>query len=287
MRSVFFGTPEIAVASLEALAARGLTPALIVTGPDKPQGRGLKMTPSPVRAWADAHGIPVATPVKLDAAFIEKIAVLRPDVGIVVAYGKILPQALLDLFPKGLVNMHPSLLPKHRGPSPIESQILTEADGADVGVSVMLLDAQMDHGPVLAQKKNIPEVIAAWPMRASKLYAVLAREGGELLAETLPRWVNDEVGAHEQDHDAATYCAKIAKDDALLDLTDDAEANHRKFLAYDMWPRAFFMHEHAGKQLRVIITDAIYENDALTITRVIPEGKKEMSFEEFRKGFSL
>jgi methionyl-tRNA formyltransferase len=282
---VFFGTPDIAVVTLEALRARDLVPALIVTARDMPQGRGLHLTPSPVHAWADTNNIPVTAPAKLsDEEFLNLIRELKPDVGVVVAYGKILPQALLDLFPKGMLNMHPSLLPRHRGPSPIESQILLEEDPADVGVSVMLLDEAMDHGPVLAQKKALPAILAEWPTHASRLYSLLAHEGGELLADTLPRWVSDEIVAQEQNHGVATYCAKIKKGDALLDLSDDARTNYRKILAYDMWPRAFFMHMHMGKQIRVIVTDATYENDALMIKRVIPEGKREMSYEEFLTG---
>ncbi len=285
MKFVFFGTPEIALASLEALAAQDLIPSFIVTAPDKPQGRGLHLTPSPVRAWADEHQIPVATPTKLsEPEFLETIKMLTPDVGVVVAYGKILPQILLDLFPKGLLNMHPSLLPKHRGPSPIESQILEEEDPADIGVSVMLLDEAMDHGPILAQTRNIPEALAQWPMPASKLYPILAREGGALLADTLPRWLNDGIVPQEQDHNAATYCAKIKKEDALLDLSGNAATNYRKILAYDVWPRSFFIYEQGERKIRVIVTDAALEEGVLIIKRVIPEGKREMSYEEFLAG---
>lgn len=284
-RFVFFGTPDIAVASLDALEAHGLLPTLIITAPDAPQGRGLRLAPSPVRAWADAHGIAVDTPIKLDAGCLTTIKAADPEVGVVVAYGKILPQALLDLFPKGIINMHPSLLPKHRGPSPIESQIRNEESGGHVGVSVMLLDAQMDHGHVLAQTKDIPEILDDWPMRASALYPILAREGGTLLAETLPKWVRGAVAPLEQDHDAATYCGKIKKEDALLDLDGDPETNYRKFLAYDVWPRAYFVHQRAGKPMRIIVTEAVREDGMLKILRVIPEGKKEMSYDDFRKGF--
>ncbi len=284
MRFVFFGTPEIAVASLEALKERDLTPALIVTAPDTPKGRGLVTTSSPVRAWADAHAVPVATPDKLDVTFLSKIEALHPDVGVVVAYGKILPQALINLFPQGLLNMHPSLLPKHRGPSPIESQILYEQHAEDVGVSVMLLDAEMDHGPVLAQTSAIPDITAAWPMRASTLYPILADAGGQLLAETLPRWARGEMVAHDQEHGHATYCKKIQKEDAHLDLASDPETNYRKFLAYDMWPRVYFMHERGGKQMRVIVTNATLTDGAFVITSVLPEGKKEMPYAAFLRG---
>ncbi|MBP9771633.1 MAG: methionyl-tRNA formyltransferase [Candidatus Pacebacteria bacterium] len=280
-RFIFFGTPEIAAASLDALKARGMLPVLIVTAPDKPRGRGLVMTPSLVRLWGDAHGIPVLTPTKLsDESFVGEIAKIKADVFVVVAYGKILPEKLLSLAPRGTLNMHPSLLPKHRGPSPIESQVLIEESVEHVGVSVMLLDQEMDHGPILKQKKA---VLSEWPVPASVLYDALGRTGAELLAETLPLWVSGDISPAAQDHSTATYCAKIKKEDGLLNLLDDATTNYRKFLAYDMWPRTYFMHEVGGKPSRVIITEAALEDGVFVIKKVIPEGRREMLYEQFLK----
>ncbi len=283
-RYIFFGTPTIAVASLDALKATNLLPALIVTAPDKPRGRGLVLTQSPVRVWAETHNIPVLTPTKLsDETFLKEIADVHADIFVVVAYGKILPQSLLSLAPQGTLNMHPSLLPKHRGPSPIESQVLAEPSGDTVGVSVMLLDEEMDHGPILAQKKASPSV---WPQRASELYQLLGDLGGSLLAETLSQWVAGDISPKEQDHAAATYCTKIKKEVGLLDLATDATTNYRKFLAYDMWPRTYFMANHRGKEVRVIITDARLKDGVFVVKKVIPEGRKEMAYEEFLKNNS-
>lgn len=284
-RFVFFGTPDIAVASLEHLVAQGLTPTLIVTAPDKPQGRHLELTPSEVKAWADAHNIPTLQPKTLkDEAIVEQLTSENADLFVVVAYGKIIPQNVLDLPKLGTLNMHPSLLPRHRGPSPIESQILSEELGENVGVSIMLLDADVDHGPVLAQRNHLPELAGRWPVKASELRPLLARHGGELLATVVSDVETFLASAQEQNHSQATFCAKMTKEDALLDLTYDPQTNYRKILAYDVWPRAYFFTERHGKQMRVIVTDAALEDGALVLKKVIPEGKREMSYEEFVRG---
>lgn len=274
MNIVFFGTPDIAVASLDALHTHGLTPSLIVTAPDTPQGRGLVLTAPEAKAWADEHGIATLQPTTLkDESVQQRLRDEHADIFVVVAYGKLLPQAVLDIPPQGTINMHPSLLPKHRGPCPIESQILIETDWRSVGVSIMQLDAEMDHGPVYAQRANLPELENNWPMRASELRPILARHGAELLVDvltTMPEPV-------EQHHAEATLCSKITKADAEINLTDDGEKNYRTFLAYDVWPRTFFFQN--GK--RIVITDATLEDGAFVIKKVIPEGKKEM---EYRRG---
>lgn len=285
LRFVFFGTPDIAVASLEELARAGFLPTLIVTAPDKPQGRHLELTPSDVKVWADAHSIATIQPQTLrDEAVVERLRTENADLFIVVAYGKIIPQNVLDLPKQGTLNMHPSLLPRHRGPSPIESQILSEEHGTDVGVSIMLLDADIDHGPVVAQHNNLPELKDHWPIKARELRPLLARYGGELLVHVISNSDTLLSNARTQDHDRATFCKKIAKEDALIDLTDVPETNYRKILAYDVWPRAYCFVERHGKQMRIIITDATLENNQLILKKVIPEGKREMDYEEFMRG---
>lgn len=280
---VFFGTPDIAVVSLEALAEAGCTPALIVTAPDTHRGRGMTLTPSPVARWADAHGIPTLKPGKLsDHVLTEKLRTSEADVFVVVAYGKIIPQTLLDIPVHGTLNVHPSLLPRHRGPSPIESQILSETEKTGVGVSVMLLDEKMDHGPVLSQE-SVADELTEWPVPASVLRPLLARRGAILLTATLPRYIAGEISPVPQNDVAATYCKMIKKEDALLDLSDNARTNYLKALAYDVWPRAYFFTEKNGKKIRVVVTSARYENDTLVLERVIPEGKKEMAYRDFAR----
>lgn len=270
MKTVFFGTPDIAVASLDALAEHGMLPSLIITAPDTRQGRGLILTPPPAKVWADAHGIPTLQPATLkDESIHQQLKDVGADMFVVVAYGKLLPQAVLDIPPQGTINVHPSLLAKHRGPCPIESQILVEKDWRGVGVSIMQLDAEMDHGPVYAQRAQLPELENAWPMRASQLRPILARHGAELLVDTLKTM----PAPIEQNHAEATLCSKITKANAEINLADDAETNYRKFLAYDVWPRAYFFKDNK----RIIITDASFEDGVFVIKKVIPEGKKEQT----------
>src|SRR3989338_2833232 len=164
----FFGTPEPAVEILDALKLRDLLPSLIVTNPDKPQGRKMALTPPPVKVWAQKNGIKFLQPEKLDSVFNQQLTTYNPQLFIVVAYGAILPRALLDIPKRGSLNVHYSLLPKYRGASPVESQIL--ADDKDVGVSILLLDEKMDHGPIVAERKV---TVNSWPPTASDRKSVV------------------------------------------------------------------------------------------------------------------
>lgn len=255
----FFGTPRFAVYVLEELEKGGIVPDVIVTQPDRPAGRGLKLTASPVKIWALERHIPLeATPPEV-------------DLFVVTAYGKILPKEMLAVPRKGTLNVHPSLLPKFRGPSPIESQIL--ADDRECGVTVIKLDDEVDHGPIVAQASVTPEV---WPMRASILEEMLAREGGKLLAETIPPYMEGSIVPESQDHTKATFTKKIQKEDGLIEIRhpmSDFEAyqNYLKFCAYDEWPGTFFFKD----DVRYKITDAVLENASFKPLRVIPEGKTE------------
>ena len=277
IRFVFFGTPDISVASLDALAAVGLMPTLIVTQPDKPAGRKQTLNPPPVKIWAEAHEIDVLQPETLTPEFIAELGNSEWDVFVLVAYGKILPQALIDVPRRGIVNMHPSLLPKLRGPSPIRSAILS--DEKDTGVSVMLLDNKMDHGPVIAQASVALE---SWPPYGRMLDGLLAQEGGELLAEALPLWVRGEIDATEQEHDKATYCGMFTKEDGLVDLQDDPYQNLLKIRALDGWPGAYTFFKKNDEPVRVLILEASLDTEgSLSIETVKPEGKEEMIYSEF------
>ena len=266
---IFFGTPRFAVYVLEELAEVSIVPAIVVTQPDRPAGRGLKVKEPPVKTWALEHGIPV-----IQESLNAKLQTLNVslDLFIVAAYGKILPAELLNLPAKGVLNVHPSLLPKFRGASPIESQIL--ADEREVGVSIMELDEEMDHGPIVAQASITPE---EWPIRASMLEELLAREGGKLLAEAIPPYMEDKIIPEPQDHTKATFTKKISKEDGLIQLSDDPYSNYLKFCAYDGWPGTYFFQN--GK--RVKIADAKYESGAFAPLRVIPEGKKETGYQDY------
>ncbi len=279
---VFFGSSPISVTTLDALEKAGMLPKVIVTQPDKPQGRGRVFKPTPVKIWAEFRRIPILMPNSLkDPSFISSLIAHNPSVIVLVSYGKMLPDEILKIAPKGVVNLHPSLLPKLRGPSPIEYTILNDMR-FDVGVSVMLLDAKTDEGPILAQKKV---EINNWPPRKSELYEILASEGAELLATALPLWMSVKTEPLEQDHSQATYSKMIEKEDGEIDISADPYKNFLKIRAYDEWPGTFFFVTHLGKQMRVKITDASYEDGALKILKVIPEGKKEMSYADFQRGF--
>lgn len=277
-RIVFFGTPDVAVHVLDELAAASMTPVLIVTAPDAPKGRGLVLTPPPAKVWAKTHGVPVLQPAKLDDVFIGQLSSINGELFVVAAYGKIIPERVFHMPKYETLNVHPSLLPRLRGASPIQSAILEETE---TGVSIMLIDAEMDHGPIVAQKK-VP--IDPWPPRSVELERVLATEGGKLLAEVIPQWIAGSLVRREQDHERATFCKKFAPADALVDIEGDPETALRKIRAFDRSPRAHFFVERGGKPMRVIITDADIKDNKLVIKKVLPEGKKEMAYTDFLRG---
>jgi methionyl-tRNA formyltransferase len=242
----FFGTRPLAAGVLAALEAAGLTPAKTF--------ESAEITPE----------------------FIAALAREEWDVFVVASFGKILPRSFLDIPRRGVVNMHPSLLPRLRGPSPVRSAILQNE--RETGVTIMLLNEKMDQGPIIAQRKvPVPE----WPPRGRELDEILAREGGALLAEMLPRWVAGEIDPVEQNHDIATYCRIFTKEDGLLELKDDAYHNLLKIRAFDGWPGTYAFFERAGKKIRVQILDAEIINGRLQIMTVKPEGKGEMSYDAF------
>lgn len=278
----FFGTPEFAVYVLEELEGAGITPSLVVSKPDKPAGRGLSLAPPEAKTWALEREVPVIQPQRLHTEDKDADILWNAewDMFIVAAYGKMIPPEILAIPHAGTLNVHPSLLPKYRGPSPIESHIL--ADDKDTGVSIMLLDEELDHGPVVAQAAITPE---EWPLKASVLEEILAREGGRLLAESLTPYLAREIVPEPQDHRKATFSKKIEKEDGHINLADDAYQNYLKFCAYDGWPGVFFIHEkNTGEKVRVKIGDAKYKDGAFTPIRVIPEGKREMDYRDFLRG---
>lgn len=274
----FFGTPMVAVWVLEELAAADMLPVVIVTAPDKPVGRGMKMTAPAVKVWAEAHSIPVLQPKKLTQEFRDALSGYGCEVFLVAAYGKILSKKLLSLAPHGCLNVHPSLLPKYRGAAPIESQIL--ADEQVVGVSLMVMDEEMDHGPIILQEMI---EMTEWPVGRVYLSERLARAGGRMVVQSLIPWVAGELKAMPQAHDQATYTRKTEKEDGLIDPHGPARANYLKYCAYEEWPGVYFFVERDGKQMRVKITKASYVNDTFVIERVIPEGKKEMDYASFTR----
>lgn len=283
MNIAFFGTPELAKIVLEELARASIVPNLILTNPDAKIGRKKILTPSPVAAYAEEHNIPTLKPSSLSqSADFPELTGTTWDLFVVVAYGKILPPWLLAIPTQGTINVHPSLLPKLRGASPIRSAILS--DQRKTGVTIMLLDEKMDHGPILAQAEAvIPE--ANWPIDGQELDQQLATQGGQLLVETLPKWLAGTLTPHAQDHSAATFCSKISKD--MSELAIDPYNLPTGHVAYDIllrirafsgWPETFFLHDG----IRIKIKNAeLGPTGTLHITRIVPAGKKELNFTDY------
>ncbi|MSR71163.1 MAG: methionyl-tRNA formyltransferase [Candidatus Taylorbacteria bacterium] len=277
----FFGTPDRAVWTLDILHASGFTPAVIITQPDKPQGRKLVLTPPPAKVWAQEHNIPVLQPQKLDEGFSAELLKYEIELSVVIAYGKIIPKSILDIPKHGTLNIHGSLLPKYRGASPIESAILN--DDKDTGVSIILMDEQMDHGPIIAEEKvsNVN-----WPPTADELAREIVSTGAKRLVSIIPDWILGKITPKTQEHDQATFTKKISKEDGHIDLQDDPYKNILKIQAYQGWPGTFFFSAKNNTNTRIKITQARFENSKLIIEKVIPEGKKEMSYEEFTKNLN-
>lgn len=274
----FFGTPHLAVFVLEELEEAGIVPDVIVTAPDRPAGRKLALTPPPTKVWAEEHDIPVLQPEQLktpDQA--PELANSEWDLFIVAAYSIIVPQWVLQLPKHGILNVHPSLLPKLRGPSPVRSAILMDRQ-EDVGASIITLDEQVDHGPLVAQARvELPE----WPVRGNHLDELLFREGGRLLAECVPLWLEGDITPEAQNDAEATFTRKFSKADGEINLDADAEANYRTFCAMEGWPGTYFFVEHNGTRIRVKVKDAEYANGTFTPTVVVPEGKQAMPYDVF------
>jgi methionyl-tRNA formyltransferase len=275
----FFGTDEFAVSVLETLRTRNLIPSLIITTPDRPKGRKLTLTPPQVKVWAQNNHIEISQPEKLkDESFFNKISGKDWDLFIVAAYGKLIPENIFNLPKHKTLNIHPSLLPILRGPSPVATAILN--DIRNTGVTVMQIDKEMDHGAIISQKAMH---IDTWPNR-DELEKSLAIEGANLLADTLPNYLNGKLASEPQDDAKASYCRMITKDMGLTNLNDLPYDNWRKIQALHGWPGTFFYTEHTGKQIRVSIRKAHYQDNVLTIETVVPEGKKEMLYQDFLRG---
>lgn len=217
---IFFGTEDYSLSTLQALVDSGTEIAAVVTKPDAPRGRGHKLTQPPVKEFAITHNIPVWQPNKL-IEIIDDIRQLQPVAGVLVAYGKIIPQRVIDLFNPGIINLHPSLLPKWRGPSPIEAVIANQ--DAETGISIMQLEAGMDSGPVYIQK-TVP---LSGNESKLDLYNSLFSLGNQTLINSLPDILSGRLVPTPQDDQQATYCSLLSKEMSQLnpETMTSAEAN--------------------------------------------------------------
>lgn len=305
LRIIFMGTAELSCASLQKLSQAGSFQIIaVVTQPDKPKGRDLKLTPSPVKILAEKLNLPVLQPLKArDENFISELRELKPDLMVVVAYGQILPQSILDLPPHGCLNVHTSLLPKYRGAAPIQWAI---ADGnAETGVTIMQMDAGLDTGPVLSTRRT-----PILPTDDSQiLHDRLAQLGAELLVATIPDFIAGKISPQPQPAEGSTYAAKIRKEDAHIDWSKPAVQIWNRLRAFTPWPGAFtFLQTETKPQLLKIWKAEVVEKSgaagtvlaadktglivgcgqgALRILELQREGGKRLAAEPFLSGFPI
>ncbi len=314
LRIIYMGTPHFAVPALEALIAHaapgellpdGYEIATVITRPDKPVGRGKEIIYSPVKQAAIAHGIPVWQPGSLKKPEnIEGLAAYKADLYIVAAFGQILPQAVLDQPKYGTLNIHASLLPKYRGVSPISEAIL-QGD-VETGVTIMLLDAGVDTGPIL-RARAIPIVEDE---TTGSLTDKLSRLGAETLLDAIPQWVQRKITPQPQDEQKASHTHMLRKEDGEISWERPAAVLAREVRAYNPWPGAYThwrgrllkivsahaqalepgeevapgtvtLRKEAGHSILAIVTGSGF----LEVDRLQLEGKKAMSTEEFLRGY--
>lgn len=263
------GTPDIAAETLQALFDAGYVPKLIITGPDRPVGRGMIMTPPPVKSWAIENNIPYIQPEKITDDIITQVADMQPDLSIVVAYGKILPEKIIITPNKGTLNIHYSLLPRWRGASPVESVILH--GDTITGVTIQSMVYKLDAGDVMAHNETIIHPDETTPQLRSRLSVC----GSDLLIDTLDHLDERLAGKIPQDPELVTTCGKIKKTDGHVNYDDNPNELYRKWRAYQPWPGIFYFDAN-GK--RVKITEMKVINSVPRITKIIPEGGKEIGF---------
>ncbi len=304
VRIVFMGTPRFAGRILEDLLTDGYNVVAVYTRPDRPTGRDQAVAASPVKEVATAHALPVEQPERFDEETLSRLHQWRPDLVIVAAYGRILPEAVLRLPGFGCLNVHASLLPRWRGASPVQNAIL--AGDRESGVTLMQIDAGLDTGPLLARRA----VPLAATETAESLLERLSSTGSELLRETLPRFVARELEPVPQNEAEATLCQIIERADGQVFWNEEAEAIERKARAFTPWPGIFCFFEQDGirKRLKLLSVACqkvqpetkrrlgeVFElgervgvqcaTGVLFLERVQPEGKTPMDIREFLRGY--
>lgn len=293
---IFWGTPDFAVPSLNSLYQLGLVKA-VITQPDRPAGRGKKVLPSPVKSYALKNNLNILEPEVLDNSFEQTIKKYLPATFVIVAYGKIIPQSVLDLSELIAINIHPSLLPQFRGPSPIQTAILRGL--ATTGVSLMQLDKKMDHGPILSQIEAKIETEEDYLTLESRL----AQIGADLLTKNIEKYLAGQITPFPQDDTQATYCHLIKKSDGQIDFNKSAQEIHNQIRAYSFWPGAYT--KLSNLSIKILKTKVIVKqlspgqisfdkknifvgtgSESIQILVLQPAGKKIMSAEEFIRGYS-
>jgi methionyl-tRNA formyltransferase len=284
---LFFGTDSFSVSALRHLINAGYTIGAVITKPDTRSGRGQKLTPPAVKVLAEQHAIPVWQPTKLDD-IINDITAFDQPIGVLSSFGRIVPQRIIDLFSPGIINVHPSLLPKYRGPSPIETAIVN--GDTETGVSIMLLSAAMDAGPVYAQ--------ATYSLDGTEtqatLYERLADLGSSLLIQHLPRIIDGSLQPRAQDDAGATYTSLLKKEDARVDPTTvTAEQLARMIRAYHVFPKTkltlsgqllTITAAHASP-VRTSLLDVTCKEGFLVVDELIGPSGRRMDGHAFLNGY--
>ncbi|MGH9410561.1 MAG: methionyl-tRNA formyltransferase [Vicinamibacterales bacterium] len=299
LKMVFFGTPLFAVPSLEALLDSRHAVVAVVSQPDRPKGRGQQLQPTPTRQIAESRGVPIVQPAKIrDEAFLDSIRSLRPDLGVVVAFGRILPDALLRIPRFGMINVHASLLPKYRGAAPIQRAVL--AGDHETGVTIMRVETELDAGPTFAMTTvPIPPEATSGDMEAA-----LAVEGARLLLPVIADLAAGRAIETPQDHSQATFAPKVTKEEGTIDWTATAGTIHNRVRALQPWPLA----STTIRGLRCVIRRAAQAVDvsmapgmvvrargdelvvacgngtALRILEIQPDGRRSMTARDFLAG---
>ncbi|MFY9457327.1 MAG: methionyl-tRNA formyltransferase [Candidatus Spechtbacterales bacterium] len=261
MNIVFFGTPEFAKIILERLIQKGYKPISVVTQPDQPVGRKQIMTPPPVKVLAEQKKIPVMQPEKLDKAVIRKLQTTNYQLAIVAAYGKIIPKKILGIPKYGALNVHPSLLPRWRGPSPIQYAILN--GDKETGVTIMLMDEEIDHGDIVSSIRYQ----VSREETAGELSQKLAEIGADLLIDTIPKWVAGEIQPEAQDHKKASYSKILTKEDGHIDWAKSAEEIECQIRAFTPWPGSFTFWNN--KRLNIVNGNV----SSLPLSQQLPPGQ--------------
>ena len=287
---IFFGTEDFSLYSLQALVEAGFSIGAVVTKPDTARGRGKKMTAPAVKVFAEAHNIPVWQPTKL-SEIIDAIKAFDRPAGVLVSFGKIIPESVIELFSPGVINVHPSLLPKYRGPSPIESAIINR--DSKTGVTLMQLAKAMDAGPIYYQ---VPYALDQTETRP-ELYELLGQLGANILIQQLPAILDGSLVPEQQDNDAATYCQLLSKNDSILDprttTPGQAEARIRAHLGFPRTRLAIGPYEVIVTKAHAVMTktaplDIECQNGAfLSIDEVVAPSGRTMDGAAFLRGYPL
>lgn len=314
VKIIFFGTPEFAVPTLKALHQEGYNVCLVVTQPDKPAGRKNTLIPPPVKVEAKELGLEICQRfedlktfgpssgrgLKTKNSLRLRSGQVKLDLGIVAAYGEIIPKKILDLFPLGCLNLHPSLLPKYRGPSPIQAAILN--GDKETGVTIIKLDEKMDHGNHVARSTYH----IAGSDTYESLLVKLAEEGAKLLIKILPDYLSGKIKLVPQDDSQATFTRLLKREDGKIDWQKSAEEIERQIRAYYPWPGSYTKLKTKNLKLKILSATAVEDlssapigefhikngqlivrcgQGSLIIEKLQPEGKKEMTAKEFINGY--